>query len=175
MSDISKIDKNFKLDAAVQRDGAVFYNVTEKPFSVHGLIREDGAWTSEVLKYIALVLKTSLRESDILARYGGEEFILFLPHTSPTEGWHVAERLRTSVEQSSIFSNEKTLNVTISLGLSNSLDGNLSLVIKEADTALYESKTTGRNKTTLYTPNMKDYHKPQTDDTPQSTEQNPTE
>ena len=129
----------------------------------------------EVLKYIALVLKTSLRESDILARYGGEEFILFLPHTSPTEGWHVAERLRTSVEQSSIFSNEKTLNVTISLGLSNSLDGNLSLVIKEADTALYESKTTGRNKTTLYTPNMKDYHKPQTDDTPQSTEQNPTE
>ncbi len=45
MSDVSKIDKNFKLDAAVQRDGAVFYNVTEKPFSVHGLIRENGAWT----------------------------------------------------------------------------------------------------------------------------------
>lgn len=114
----------------------------------------------EVLKYIALVLKTSLRESDILARYGGEEFILFLPHTSPTEGWHVAERLRTSVEQSSIFSNNKTLNVTISLGLSTSFEPTLSSVIKEADTALYESKTTGRNKTTLYTPNMKDYHKP---------------
>lgn len=130
----------------------------------------------EVLKYIALVLKTSLRESDILARYGGEEFILFLPHTSPTEGWHVAERLRTSVEQSNIFANEKTLNVTISLGLSNSLDGNLPLVIKEADTALYESKTTGRNKTTLYTPNMKDYHKPQTEsDMPQPAPQNPTE
>lgn len=44
MSDISKIDKNFVLDANVQREGAVFYNVTEKPFSVHGLIRENGAW-----------------------------------------------------------------------------------------------------------------------------------
>lgn len=119
----------------------------------------------EVLKYIALILKTSLRESDILARYGGEEFILFLPHTSPTEGWHVAERLRTSVEQSSIFSNDKTLNVTISLGLSNSFEANLSLIIKEADTALYESKTTGRNKTTLYTPNMKNYHKPDEQET----------
>ncbi len=130
----------------------------------------------EVLKYIALILKTSLRESDILARYGGEEFILFLPHTSPTEGWHVAERLRTSVEQSNIFANEKTLNVTISLGLSNSLDSNLPLVIKEADTALYESKTTGRNKTTLYTPNMKDYHKPQTEsDIPQPAPQNSSE
>lgn len=45
MSDISKIDKNFALDSSVQRDGAVFYNITEKPFSVHGLIRENGAWT----------------------------------------------------------------------------------------------------------------------------------
>ncbi len=45
MSDISRIDKNFELDAAVQRAGAVFYNVTEKPFSVHGLIRENDAWT----------------------------------------------------------------------------------------------------------------------------------
>jgi hypothetical protein len=44
MSDISKIDKNFALPANVQRDGVVFYNVTEKPFSVHGLIRENGAW-----------------------------------------------------------------------------------------------------------------------------------
>ena len=44
MSDISKIDKNFALDSAVHRDGVVFYNVTEKPFSVHGLIRENNAW-----------------------------------------------------------------------------------------------------------------------------------
>ena len=44
MSDISKIDKNFVIPADVQRDGAVFYNVTEKPFSVHGLIRENDAW-----------------------------------------------------------------------------------------------------------------------------------
>ncbi len=44
MSDISKIDKNFVLDSSVQRDGVVFYNVTEAPFSVHGLIRESDAW-----------------------------------------------------------------------------------------------------------------------------------
>ena len=128
----------------------------------------------EVLKYIALVLKTSLRESDILARYGGEEFILFLPHTSPTEGYHVAERLRLSVEQSNIFSGDKVLNVTISLGLSASMNANLNLVIKEADTALYESKTSGRNKTTLYTGRLKNYQKPDDDTADVSSSQKET-
>ena len=109
----------------------------------------------EVLKYIALVLKTSLRASDILARYGGEEFILFLPHTSPTEAWQVAERLRSSVEQSKIKTKTDILNVTISLGLSSTQTLTLDEQIKEADTALYASKTTGRNKATLYTPALK--------------------
>lgn len=113
----------------------------------------------EVLKYVALILKTSLRVSDILARYGGEEFILFLPHTSPTEGWQVAERLRTSVEQSNIFSQAGTLNVTISLGLSSTQNISLNDKIKEADIALYASKTTGRNKTTLYTDVLKNTKK----------------
>lgn len=109
----------------------------------------------EVLKYIALVLKTSLRASDILARFGGEEFILFLPHTSPTEAWQVAERLRSSVEQSKIKTKTDILSVTISLGLSSTLTLTLEEQIKEADTALYASKTTGRNKATLYTPDLK--------------------
>ena len=114
----------------------------------------------EVLKYIALVLKTSLRESDILARHGGEEFILFLPHTSPTEGWHVAERLRSSVEQSNITYNNQTFHITISLGLSSTQNIGLHEQIKEADTALYVSKKTGRNKTTLFTQKLEGMTKP---------------
>lgn len=105
----------------------------------------------EVLKHLSMVLKSSLRESDVLARYGGEEFIIFLPHTSPTEAWHVAERLRSSVERTSVQTAENTLKITISLGISSSMDLELTPLIKEADTALYQSKTTGRNKTTLYT------------------------
>lgn len=105
----------------------------------------------EVLKHLSMVLKSSLRESDILARYGGEEFVIFLPHTSPTEAWRVAERIRESVEQARIQTAVKPLNITISIGLSSSQNPDLNAQIKEADTALYISKTTGRNKTTLYT------------------------
>lgn len=105
----------------------------------------------EVLKHLSMVLKSSLRESDILARYGGEEFVIFLPHTSPTEAWRVAERIRESVEQARIQTAVKPLNITVSIGLSSSQNPDLNAQIKEADTALYISKTTGRNKTTLYT------------------------
>lgn len=110
----------------------------------------------EVLKHLSLVLKSSLRESDVLARYGGEEFVIFLPHTSPTEAWRVAERIRESVEQARIQTAAKILNITISLGLSSTQNIDLTAQIKEADTALYVSKTTGRNKTTLYTSDLKD-------------------
>ncbi|MGN1062834.1 MAG: GGDEF domain-containing protein [Alphaproteobacteria bacterium] len=104
----------------------------------------------EVLKHLALVLKSSLRESDVLARYGGEEFVIFLPQTSPTGAWQVAERLRASTEQAVIQLADRTLSITISLGISASVTADLNTLIKEADKALYQSKTTGRNKVSLY-------------------------
>ena len=113
----------------------------------------------EVLKHIALVLKSSLRISDILARFGGEEFVIFLPHTTPTEAWRVAERIRMGVENAQIKAGEHTISVTISLGLSSTQHASINAQIKEADTALYASKTTGRNKSTLYVPDMKESKK----------------
>ena len=44
MTDISKIDKNFKIESSIEREGLEFYNITEAPFTVYGLIREGGAW-----------------------------------------------------------------------------------------------------------------------------------
>lgn len=42
MSDISKIDKNFKIDTKIDRPDIVFYDVRTAPFSVHGVFYEDG-------------------------------------------------------------------------------------------------------------------------------------
>ena len=44
MNDISKIDKNFKIETAIEREGLKFYNVLDEPFSVYGLIRENNEW-----------------------------------------------------------------------------------------------------------------------------------
>ncbi len=111
-----------------------------------------------VLKQIAKLFQENLRSSDIVARYGGEEFIFLLPHTSLNEGINVFEKLRVLCENLIIVTPEKSIQVTVSFGLTAlSHDTNLSLhaieklLIKQADEALYQSKTAGRNRVTAKT------------------------
>ena len=44
MTDFSAIDPNFKVEPAFSQDGLVFYDVTKPPFSLHGLLHEDGCF-----------------------------------------------------------------------------------------------------------------------------------
>ena len=77
-----------------------------------------------VLKTIAKIIRSQLREYDIAGRYGGEEFSILLPFTKINEAEMVAERLRSSIEQKVIDiskvnpdSDVKTIQVTLSLGI----------------------------------------------------------
>jgi diguanylate cyclase (GGDEF)-like protein len=103
----------------------------------------------EILKNIALILKNNIRLIDIGARYGGEEFAVILPKTDINEAIIVAERIRSSVESSSLTFNEEMLNVTISVGVSQfdpMIDHNKHNLINRADKALCNSKKDGRNR-----------------------------
>src|SRR5574344_1042461 len=53
-----------------------------------------------VLKNVAQIINSQLREYDIASRYGGEEFVILLPLTSIEEANFVAQRLRTVIEKS---------------------------------------------------------------------------
>ncbi len=103
-----------------------------------------------VLKMVGQVMKGAVRPYDVPCRYGGEEFTVVLPGTDPEGAMHVAERLRCDVEQMAVDG----LKVTISLGVAcfplipvNSPEA----LIEAADAALYRSKESGRNCTTLAT------------------------
>lgn len=105
-----------------------------------------------VLRGVASIIKSSLRESDIPSRYGGEEFAVLLPYSHLKEAKMVGERLRKAVEKSPIPINiegeeHESINVTISMGLAefNNQETGEEL-FERADKALYEAKTTGRNK-----------------------------
>jgi diguanylate cyclase (GGDEF)-like protein len=54
----------------------------------------------QVLKHVALLLRSVLRESDLLGRLGGEEFAVLLPNIDRTRAYQLAERLRCLVEES---------------------------------------------------------------------------
>ena len=108
-----------------------------------------------VLRGVARIIKSALRESDIPARYGGEEFAVLLPYTHIEEAQIVGERLRKAVESSSIAIDvegvdTKEIQVTISMGLAefNKTETGEEL-FERADKALYEAKTSGRNKVCL--------------------------
>ena len=104
-----------------------------------------------VLKDVANIMSSVLREEDAIARWGGEEFLLMLPDIDLTGGMIVAERIRTGIEAANFHYDEKSLSVTITLGVAE-LDRNLGFdeSIKNADEALYKGKSMSKNCVILY-------------------------
>jgi len=102
----------------------------------------------EALRKVTQTMIYCLRENvDLIGRMGGEEFCIALPETTINEARVVAERIRKKIEQTPIT---KNLSVTCSFGISSiEMTESLELVISEADNALYESKTNGRNQVNI--------------------------
>lgn len=100
-----------------------------------------------VILQVVEVITKNIRPKDIAARYGGEEFAVLLPDTKETEAYKVAEQIREDCAACKMTGIDT--KVTISLGVTeaNEEDKNGILLFKEADTALYEAKRTGKNKT----------------------------
>lgn len=60
MRDISEVDKNFKIETNIQREGLRFFDIKEPPFVVHGLIRDSGRWT-RIPDAVAATVSDSVR------------------------------------------------------------------------------------------------------------------
>lgn len=102
-----------------------------------------------VLIKTADVLKSCVRASDTVIRYGGEEFLILLTDVHDrNEVSELAERIRSTMEQTIINIPDGTLKKTLSIGYSLFPDDTQGLweAIKFADVALYRAKDTGRNK-----------------------------
>ncbi|MCG8156290.1 GGDEF domain-containing protein [Brenneria goodwinii] len=100
-----------------------------------------------VIKYMAQLIRSGSRESDILCRSGGEEFLVLLPDTEIKIAVCIAERLRNETQKATIPS---VGNITISLGVSlwspGANDITIEHAFKMADEALYKAKQAGRNR-----------------------------
>lgn len=105
-----------------------------------------------VLKSVADVLQSVLRENDILGRFGGEEFVLFLPHTLPKDAAQVAERLRIAIENAKVNVGNIDIDVRASFGVAGVEDAetvDFDELFANADRALYAAKNAGRNRVHL--------------------------
>jgi diguanylate cyclase len=112
----------------------------------------------DLLREVGQLLRNAIEPYDYVARYGGEEFILMSHYTDPEALSAYAARLcETVLAQTSSLSGESAARhepVTISIGIAiaERPGDSLQRLISEADEALYESKRSGKNRSTLHTP-----------------------
>lgn len=105
------------------------------------------------LSSVSSLLKSSLRDLDVVARYGGEEFLIICTNTNIHGAALVAERTRKLIESHSIEITDgsdvkQTIRITISIGVAelNASINNKENLVKAADQALYQAKENGRNR-----------------------------
>lgn len=100
-----------------------------------------------VLKTLAELLESQLREVDLVVRQGGEEFLLIMPETPASEATEVCEKLRAGIEAYEWDRLEGGLELTMSFGVADSTEEKeLSAILEVADRRLREAKSAGRNR-----------------------------
>jgi diguanylate cyclase (GGDEF)-like protein len=99
------------------------------------------------IRFVADIAVKSCRDTDLLARVGGEEFVILLPGADLDAAEALAERLRERIEQAALVVEGNHLQLTISLGCTQSEAGEeLQGLLGRADRALYLAKAEGRNR-----------------------------
>lgn len=113
----------------------------------HGHARGDAA-----IVQVARILQEERRTEDVVARYGGEEFTVLMPGADLAGGRKMAERLRRRFDQAAMEGDRLTVSVGVAAfdaGMKSARDW-----VARADTALYQAKRQGRDRTVAYSPEM---------------------
>ena len=102
-----------------------------------------------VLTNVARQATDMLSAQELLFRWGGEEFLVLLSHTGREEARSFAERLRARIEEKvGVEGDPSGARITISLGVASAAPPDFDEIslIRNADSALYQAKASGRNR-----------------------------
>ncbi|WP_162933119.1 diguanylate cyclase [Roseovarius sp. EL26] len=112
----------------------------------------------KVLMQVAANLRNTLQDHDMIARFGGDEFLIVLPNASPEHARNTADTLRRNIREMPITlsTGNNPIHVTISIGITfaprddgRSAPYTIDTLLKQADKALYQAKSEGRNTVTF--------------------------
>ena len=126
-------------------------------FDIDHFKRLNDQWGHEagdiVLQSLAQVVRRVVRGTDIVARHGGEEFVVVMPEAGEDVALLRARQLRSRVAEMNLSYRGNALsNITISIGVAISSDSSQSgdSLVREADSAMYEAKSRGRDQVVVH-------------------------
>ncbi len=99
------------------------------------------------LKHLVKVVKSLIRNTDVLARYGGEEFIILLPGTKEDDAIKIIQGVQRDLTKNFFLQHNERVLITFSAGVAERfLNEAIDEVLPRADAALYRAKQAGRNR-----------------------------
>lgn len=118
----------------------------------HGHLRGDKC----LIDVAQLLNDCTQRTSDLIARYGGEEFVALLPDSDIEGAMTVAEDCLAALNDAGMphLNSDVAPHVTVSIGVAAMVpvhDKSSTLLIEQADVALYQAKQNGRNRICSFT------------------------
>lgn len=110
---------------------------------------------TQLLTCLGELLKTTLRESDLIYRYGGDEFVMLIPDVDRETGKLIGDRVLEAVKSetfhvklSSLNKEDNNFKLTVSIGVATFPEDakNQEEILSMADRMMYEAKKSGRGR-----------------------------
>jgi len=105
-----------------------------------------------LIRRVAKILRSGLRDTDWLARLGGDEFAVLLSNCDVEQGHAVADKIRTAIKQLKVVSANRQLDVSASVGVASidSLTEGIVGVMAAAEIACKSAKEGGRDRVQVF-------------------------
>jgi diguanylate cyclase (GGDEF)-like protein/PAS domain S-box-containing protein len=106
----------------------------------------------ELLRQLGRLLSSTTRKTDTLARLGGDEFAILIENCQQQQAERVANEVRELVEQFQFIWESQVFTIGVSIGVTSITHrtSNRTEALKQADSACYAAKNSGRNRVYLY-------------------------
>ncbi|ULO07842.1 EAL domain-containing protein [Paenibacillus sp. 19GGS1-52] len=147
------LERYFKGDFFGGISGAVFFVDLDRFKSINDTLGHDIG--DMLLQEVARRLRRSVSDKGKVFRLGGDEFLIALPECTVEAAQEAAEHILDEVKKSySIQGNELYVTASVGISMSPEHGTDRSALMKAADTALYTSKDSGKNKFSVFDQEM---------------------
>ncbi|HTN28183.1 MAG TPA: EAL domain-containing protein, partial [Burkholderiales bacterium] len=142
--------QEFKLAARYRRDLTLMMIDSDDLKRLNDTHGHDAG--DKLIRAVVAGVRASIKSSDVVARYGGDEFVCLFPGAAASAAAGIGERIRRHIADTPLQIDGRNVPISVSIGVASypRHGDRVEEVARNADKALYLSKSEGRNRVTVY-------------------------